>query len=394
MKLLSFKVENYKSFNEGQGISFNFDEHNTNAIFGPNGSGKTNFFDALSFSKNFMLYSTQFFSLKSLYSPFALKLGNNQKPMRFTIEFSESKFIFLYTFAIDSEKVQDEALKICPSRSTNQKSFDTIFSRNSVRNGVYAQNGFTKELLKTTRSDSLMLTRAFETNNKFAVMLFKALQQLKIVNREDFIEQTMDKIADDLDYKQKVLNFLKASDLFIQNISVKRSAIKRRELINSDTELKSLRQLLSSESHQAYTTHFVRDDRGRVVSTEQFNLISQESTGTKRIFALAYPVLSALENGLVLYIDEFETALHTQECLFLVSLFNSKNNPKKAQLIINTHCSAIMDQIGYKNCFLFGKNQFEETIIGEIPGDSRNVALEKKYNRGDFGAVPRVEVIK
>lgn len=393
MKLLSFRVENYKSFNEEQGVSFNFDEHNANAIFGPNGSGKTNFFDALDFFKHFILYSTRFLDPETFYRPFALKIRNEQKPMRFAAEFSDSEMLFSYTFAINQEGVQDEVLK-AGFLDSRQKPLNTIFSRKSIRNGAYEENGFTKELLKTTRDDSLVLTRAFEVNNKIATRIFHFFARLKLISRDQFVSQTVSKIIDNPEYKQKVLEFLKSSDLFIQDLSVDRYLTTRKGVIGIVPGQEEELQSVSRMNYQAMTTHYVRDESGAVVTTNQFDLASQESTGTKRIFALACPILEALESGSVLYIDEFETALHPQECRFLVSLFNSKNNPKNAQLIINTHCSTIMDQLGYKNCFLFGKNQFEETIIGNIPGEARNVALEKKYNRGDFGAVPRVEVIE
>ena len=220
------------------------------------------------------------------------------------------------------------------------------------------------------------------------------LIHLNIISRNQFISQTAYRIIGNPEYKQKVLEFLKASDLFIQDISVDQYPTPRKEDIDVIAGQEEDLSPVSKMNYQATTTHFIRDENGMVVAASRFDLVSQESTGTKRIFALASPILEVLDSGGVLYIDEFETALHPQECRFLVSLFNSKNNPRNAQLIINTHCGAIMDQLGDKNCFLFGKNQLEETIIGTIPSEARNVALEKKYNRGDFGAVPRVEVIK
>lgn len=385
MKILSFSIKNYYSFNQTQKLEFNFDEHHVNAIFGPNGSGKTNFFRAIEFFCDFLQRSTDYDNPMYDMERFALRRGNENAPSEFGIEFATGKKIFRYVFSILGHVVIDESLE--QKRRGASFSYETVFRRNSMRNNVYVKYDFTKELLNSTRDDSLVLTRAYQINNRIAKECFTLFDRLKLVAGRRSSDDTADKIANDSEFKEKVLGLLRNADLFIQDVSASQTGI----TISNVNFSNNPHKYIEKPTYTTMTTHFVRDNVGKIVDIYQFNLDRNESIGTKRIFELAYPILDTLENGGVLYLDEFEMALHPKECLFLVDLFQEKNNPKHAQLILNTHCTQIMDTIGYKNIILFGKNNYEETIIGKVTGDSRNIALEKKYIKGMFGAIPRIE---
>lgn len=377
MKIVSFAIENYCSFGGKRELKFDFDDLNAMAIFGPNGSGKTNFFNAMADFRDFVLHSTDYRIPGVFYKPFRLREGCADKPSEFAMEFEVRKHIFRYSYALLNDEVVDETLKWSEKRKKLQ--YETVFSRRSMRNREYEKFGFTKELLKTTRGNALVLTRAFQVNNPIAVEVFDFLENLNLMAGRQPTDVTAEKIANDPDYKVKVLTLLNRADLFIQDVA------------GVEMEKSRLQMLIGGNRYNVMTSHYVRDDVGKVVGMQQFNMFVQESTGTQRIFELAYPMLETLERGGILYIDEFETALHPNECLFLVNLFRGELNKKGAKLIVNTHCGQLMDYLGYKNIALFGKNNFEETEIGKIPGDSRNVAIEKKYLQGRYGAVPRVE---
>lgn len=77
MKLISFTIENYRSFGQKQILNLNFDSSCVNAIIGPNGCGKTNIFMALNNFITLVRRSTQF-RAKNIIEPFLL-LVNNEK---------------------------------------------------------------------------------------------------------------------------------------------------------------------------------------------------------------------------------------------------------------------------------------------------------------------------
>jgi AAA15 family ATPase/GTPase len=155
---------------------------------------------------------------------------------------------------------------------------------------------------------------------------------------------------------------------------------------------KAVKSKLDRTTYDVSTVHLVHDSNGRVVDTKSMSL-GTESTGTNRIFELAFPILDTLEKGYILYIDEFETYLHPKECKFLIELFKSSENINNAQLIINTHNTQLLDLVGRDSIHLVGKNNREETIIGQISKNIRSddKLLEKKYAKGMFGAVPNIK---
>lgn len=374
MQLKSFSIRNYRSFYSERHIDFNFDSHNITAIFGPNGAGKTNFFLAIKFFKYFILYSTKHAGEGMLYEPFLLRENRAPEPTEFSAEMATGKHTYKYTFSILNGKIEAEKLY---RKESNSDSYETIFSRRSIRNGVYDNNGFDKELLSSTRDNALVLTRAYETNNPIGIEIFDFLDHLRPVAGTQPINDTAEYVMAGGDKKKKILELLKEADLFIQDVS----AIETRSANNPN--------------HKEYvinTSHLVRDSKGVAKKTAIFNMAYHESEGTRRIFELAFPIIDTLEKGNTIYIDDFDNSLHPKECLFIAHLFESERNKNGAHLIINTHCTQLMDKIGYKNILLFGKNNFEETEVSNIPGDSRGIAIEKKYNGNIYGANPRVEV--
>ncbi len=181
---------------------------------------------------------------------------------------------------------------------------------------------------------------------------------------------------------------MQKADLYIQDLSVAEVDIPEVVISAFSDEVRSK---VNKTTYDVTTTHMVYDDRGNIVKAAHLPL-SAKSTGTRRIFELAFPILDSLENGNILCIDEFEVNLHPKECTFLVSLFSSDNNKKGARLIITTHNTQLLDQVGRNSVHLVGKNRREETILGQISKNIRSddKLLEKKYNKGLFGANPNI----
>lgn len=235
------------------------------------------------------------------------------------------------------------------------------------------------------------MTKAWEDNDKNAIEVFEWLKSFEIMNMNQLPvtrSKTAEKIMIDNDFKTQVLDLMRRADLFVQDITVSEAQIPKR-LIDQLPLNEEAKKGMSSTGFVISTTHLLRDDDGNVVGTVPMSMGSHESVGTQRIFELAYPILNIINNGGILYIDEFENDLHPSECKFLVSLFE-KENPKQAQLIINTHSTILQDQVGRNNIRLLSKNAKEETIISEVPKSIKpdDPAIERKYNKGMLGAIP------
>ena len=396
MRLLSFSVENYKSFYERQSVTFIENEQNATAFYGANSAGKSNLFSALKFYCDFILHSTDFHRNAVLGNNYFQYVKNGaMEPSSFSAEFKNQGTQFRYSFSINrigkvsSEKLEFASIKLLK----NELKYETVFSRKSmVNNNRYIEHGFGSALLNETRPDSLVLTRAYAANNKIAKRVFECIESINLYNFNSF-GMTAEKVANNSELKGNVLRFLKMADLYIQDFHV--------EEIKTSYGGDSLENILSKEVADLYrralykvsTVHYVYDENDVVVGTRDMMLNENESNGTKQLFEYAYPVIEALNEGKVLYIDELETNLHPRECAFIVELFNNiaGENKQKGQLIINTHDMTLMDLLGKDNVYLLGKNRHEATVISKISGvrsDDKNLA--KKYYAGLFGATPRI----
>lgn len=389
MKLVSFSISNFRSFLSEQSVSFDIDDTNVDIFVGPNNSGKSNILQAMAVFKSFIQSSTSFQAPRELLAPFAFNEDAENIPTTLSAEMQLDKFIYSYSFSVQNSKVTSEVLKRCKLNS--KKSYDTLFSRLSMDKNRYEEFGFDSKILRATREDSLVLTKAFENNNKYALDVFNWLNHFLFVSGSLEQNSTAKRISEDDEFKNKVLDLLRRADLSIQDLNSTKINVPD-DIFDQLPIYKSVKSKLDRTAWDVRTTHMVYDSSGKVTKTRAMP-IATESTGTRRIFELASPILDSLENGNILYIDEFETHLHPKECEFLVELFTSEENSNNAQLILNTHNAQLLDRVGRDSIHLVGKNSREETIIGKISKNIRtdDKLLEKKYTKGMFGAVPNIQ---
>ncbi|MDO4271609.1 MAG: AAA family ATPase [Candidatus Saccharibacteria bacterium] len=384
MRVINFSVANFRSFYNKQTINFNVN-NNVDAIFGANGAGKSNLYKALDFFLSFTRYSS-INNYVAATSRFKL-INDNERNTEFEIEFVDDGKQYKYGFQYDDKKIVKEFLSIL----SNNNRYKTIFQRASVKNGTYDSNGFTRELLKLTRDDTLLLTKAWENNVKIARSVFEAFSRIHMYSGMTS-PSTAKRIIGNDDFKEQVLEFLRKSDMDIYDVSIKKvePPVELFKVLSVDNQVKKDDLF----AYQINTVHLVRDSNGKVVGATNMDIQSEESSGTQRIFDLAEPIVDALNVGGVLYIDEFEMNLHSKECELIVRLFMSEENTNRAQLIINTHDNDLMDVIGRNGIHLLSKNYLGETVINPVPSSIRSDdrAIGRKYNKGLLGAVPNVRI--
>ena len=148
-----------------------------------------------------------------------------------------------------------------------------------------------------------------------------------------------------------------------------------------------------SERVSIQTAHKKFDENGRTVELEIFNLHSEESDGTEKLFYMTGPLLDVLSKGSILFIDEMEARLHPLITRALIGLFNSKeNNPKGAQLVCTTHDTNLLsnklfrrDQIWFSEKDHFGCSHLYSLAELKVRNDA---SFESEYFEGRYGAIP------
>ncbi|MBQ7277321.1 MAG: ATP-binding protein [Bacilli bacterium] len=126
-----------------------------------------------------------------------------------------------------------------------------------------------------------------------------------------------------------------------------------------------------------------------------------DSTGTKKIEAIASYVYDALKLGKLLVIDEIDNGLHYKLTRSLISIFNNMIN-KSGQLFFITHDLLLIDSktlMRKDQIYLIDRNEKKATVksLKDFPvdeGGPREVSdFIKQYNRGGFGNVPNPNFI-
>lgn len=126
-----------------------------------------------------------------------------------------------------------------------------------------------------------------------------------------------------------------------------------------------------------------------------------DSSGTKKIEAIASHIYDALKEGKTLIVDEIDNGLHYILTRSIVSLFNNLAN-NKGQLLFITHDLLLInnnklmrkDQIYFLNRNSKSASLYCLKDAKSYDGGPREVSeIIKRYNRGEFGHVPDPDFI-
>jgi hypothetical protein len=373
-------------------------------FYGANASGKSNVFKALfnvwNFIQNSTLpntRSTPFFSGAQVipYEPFLLRKKNAGLPSTFEIVFGDSVKQYRYMFSVNAGKVVEETMF---DLSTSRER--TIFVRSKGLNPTATKNGFGKKIFETTRDDSLLITRAQEYANEYAGAVFEFLNNLHLITiggTTPLRGLTIRMLQQNPAIKGQVLSLLRRADFPIRDFIFEMGDIPQ-EIIDGAPFADSVKtQLRGQKTTFTQTVHTVRNDDCDVTGSIAFNMDEQESMGTNVFFDIIVPIIDTLNNGKVLYIDEFNSNLHIDICELIVKLF--KENNTGAKLIINTHDVGLMKSSGGqgilddKDIVYVEKDMFEQSVItphGKKKTMRKDDNIEKKYRFGVYGGKPLI----
>jgi uncharacterized protein len=166
---------------------------------------------------------------------------------------------------------------------------------------------------------------------------------------------------------------------------------------NLRSAIGALRQLLDKDSAKmlAVSTYHAAGHTGEPVP---FSLEDDESNGTQRFFAIAGPILDALDKGALLLVDELDCSMHPLLTRKVIELFQSpRANTNGSQLVFATHDSSVMDSSIFRRdqVWLTEKRQDGSTDLFSLHDfdhttrPRKGEALERRYLAGRYGAVPQ-----
>jgi AAA15 family ATPase/GTPase len=208
-------------------------------------------------------------------------------------------------------------------------------------------------------------------------------------------------MLEDKETRQTLLDFYKKLDLGFEELSLSKKPFDPKELPNDMPE-SLLKQLITdlegAFSIEIKTVHKKYNAKGKAAGNIEFDMRSQESSGTNKLFNISGPVFDALSDGGCLVVDELDASLHPLLTLAITKLFNSREfNRNNAQLIFATHDTNLLNYGNYRRdqIYFIEKNKYgvsEIYSLVEYKEDGKTIrkdrSFEKDYIEGRYGAIP------
>ncbi len=418
--IISFEVENFRSIQERQEISFvasNLKDCTdgiieTDAfsegrlvpallIYGPNAAGKSNIIKALQGMIQTILFSQTMGGPGGripTHRPFMLDSTSKEKPTEFEINFILDGIRFNYGFAVLGSEVAEEWLYSYP-HGTPRKLFlrdkqDFSFSRNlKGRNAAIAD---------LTRANSLYISAAAQTGHETLSRIFNFFDSVQIETSLSITGSAAERrIKDEHNWEidEDVIEFLRDINTGVIGYHTKDREISEEERAISKKIGLAVRSIFEDVSTE-FKLH-AADDMEKIIELEHQGVdgfrthfpIQMESAGTLRLLSALPKVIGVLRTGGLIIFDELDLSLHTHAAEKLLRMFCSKTlNPHGAQLLTTTHDTNLMateclrrDQIWFVDKGTDGASEiYPLTDINTRASDN----IEKGYLQSRFGATP------
>ena len=270
-----------------------------------------------------------------------------------------------------------------------------IFVRDTVGERYYfAGDERLGELLEMVSSSNIAVFTINESKYPAAAeckrLLTDFARSLEVVDMNNIpIDKTIGVLKENKDIRERTVELIKLADLDIDDYLYADAPTADECISPQEFALK-----MGNSPEDMYRLTSVH--KGKAVKSLIF-----DSTGTKKMVAIASYIIEALTEGKILVVDEIDSSLHFKLTRAIVSLFNNELNVN-AQLIFTVHDVTLLDcrRLFRKDQIWFASKD-EEGVklcsLSEITGckgeaRSENDVMES-YKDGALGALPEPDLI-
>lgn len=344
------------------------------AIYGSNGSGKSNFIKAYGFFCNFIFNSfrdslNKETERKIRNNHFRLSTTSDSENTFFEVSFIYGQHIYRYGYEIYGNVVKKEWLYRKLEREI------LLFSREEQQFEINQESFAEGSKYHEEVNDNVLLLSHLGQYNQPVT---------KEVLNWFFSTAAIDGI-DENHYSLYTVDLLRKKDGFREWATI---ALKYLEIANIEA---------GEKDGEIITYHRKYDENNMIVESIPFNTF-MESDGTRKLIHLLGPIYYTLRNGGVLFIDEFDCKLHPNLSKKLVELFQ-KFNKKNAQFIFTAQDTNLLDRklLRRDQIWFTNKDQFGASSIYSLSEFNaktvRNTSdFAKKYLDNTFGAADTLEI--
>ncbi|MBK6390749.1 MAG: AAA family ATPase [Saprospiraceae bacterium] len=390
------------------------------AIYGANGSGKSNLIKSISLLETIVEDG----KLPSEIDDFKFKLDeeNLKSPISLGAEFIANNNAYFYTITFDNGKILNEYLA-----HSNKDIDELIFERNI--NDDIQRIEFYKDYYKTEKEklfaevlaeklvqpNELLITflsKKYPEDFKSVKTVFNWFDDTLVIIKPDAkpggIAHILDKDVSILDFANKFIPSLNTgiSEIEIEKKKLedffgKEGAKLRKKLIEDlKNEPNKLSVATHSETGEEVALVYENDEiiAKRLITKHtnslgnsiEFNL-GQESDGTKRLIDYIPAFQEIISNDKVYIIDEIERSIHPMTIKEIVTKL-TLDEQVKGQLIFSTHESNLLDQnilrpdeIWFAQKDIDGSSKIYSLSDFKI---HNTIDIENGYLKGRFGGIP------
>ena len=381
-----------KKFSSNVHTENNFNILKTVGIYGPNNAGKTCLIKCIRSAKNILLNQKPRIMPNIFQESTICQLG---------ITFLEEGREFSYDFWYDDKKEEypyEKFAEITKDQYGNEK--ETVWLLKDIINGncQYGDEDLLKMMPLISQSNLLFYlvdSSKFRQLAEMKRIVTKFASRVDIVNMNNIpLKRTINLMKNQNDLQRKVVEFIKNSDLYMDDFEYV-DMDKIRIKMDSDEE-KPEEKALDIPEQIMDQIRLVSVYRGVAVPSVLF-----DSTGTKKIAALASYIIEGIEQGRILVVDELDSSIHFKLTRAIVAMFNNELNTS-AQMIFTLHDINLMDckkmfrkeQIWFVHKDNTGIYVYSLAEFTAQQGVRDTTDIMEKYRKGVLGALPDPELIR
>ena len=318
------------------------------------------------------------------------------------VSFTDGEGAYSYEFSFDNTPdggqprgfVYERFASLSADKYGNVSERD-IFVRDIEKDSFFFEGDKELSSLLGLLSSSNILIYAVNDKKYPAVALCKAIltsfaRSVEVVDMNNIpIDKTVSVLKNDLAIRERTVELIKLADLDIDDYVYSEADV-RPAVFRPQENVLSIPDC-PEDMYRLTSIH-----RGKPVRSLTF-----DSTGTKKMVAIASYIIEALTEGKILVVDEIDSSLHFKLTRAIVSLFNNELN-SCAQLIFTVHDVTLLDcrRLFRKDQIWFASKEEGDVklySLASFTAGRDNVRSDtdilEKYKSGALGALPEPDLI-
>ena len=369
----------------------NFNILKTAGIYGPNNSGKTCLIKCIRAIKEVLL------NRKSDLMP-NIFTNNNVCELGVIFIASGRKFSYKFKYdAVKEEYIYESFSEVFKDKYGNEKE-ENWLEKDTVKEIFTSVDKDLQAMIPMISNNNLLYylidTNKFEKLSEIKNILIGFADKIDVINMNNIpMEHTIELMKNKNKLQQKIVEFIKNADLYMDNFEY--VAMDKIKLESVEYDKKPEEKVLEVLDDIMDQIRLVSTYKGVSVPSVLF-----DSTGTKKIAAIAGYVIEALEQGRILVVDELDSSIHFKLTRAIVTMFNNELN-ENAQMIFTVHDINLMDckrlfrkeQIWFVHKDEAGVYVYSLADFTALQGVRDTSDIIEKYRKGTLGALPDPELI-